>query len=104
MLTRLAGLIFCLVSFKIGLSQDYSQRGGTSLRNNVASSATTPTSWCVDDGRKNIKWSAQLGSETYGSPVVSDGRVFVGTNNAAGHVKRYPPNIDLGRSPVCLHV
>ncbi len=96
MLTRLASLIFCLVCFKIGLSQDYSQRGGTSLRNNVGSSAKTPMSWDVGDGRKNIKWSAQLGSETYGSPVVGDGRVFVGTNNAAGHVKRFPPNIDLG--------
>ncbi len=31
----------------------------------------------------NIRWTADLGSQTYGNPVVSNGRVFVGTNNAA---------------------
>ncbi len=38
----------------------------------------------------------KLGSQTYGNPVVADGRVFVGTNNGAGHLKRYPANVDLG--------
>ncbi len=33
-----------------------------------------------DDG-KNVLWTAKLGSQTYGNPVVADGRVFVGTNN-----------------------
>ena len=37
-----------------------------------------------------------LGSQTYGNPVVADGRVFVGTNNGAGHLKRYPSKVDLG--------
>ncbi len=36
--------------------------------------------WDVDTGR-NIKWVAPLGSQTYGGPVVADGKVFVGTNN-----------------------
>jgi outer membrane protein assembly factor BamB len=41
-----------------------------------------PTSWVVEEGKqKNIKWVANLGNTTYGSPVVHDGRVFVGTNN-----------------------
>jgi len=30
---------------------------------------------------KNVKWAAKLGSQTYGNPVVSQGKVFVGTNN-----------------------
>lgn len=30
---------------------------------------------------KNIKWSAQLGTETYSTPVVAGGRVYIGTNN-----------------------
>ena len=30
---------------------------------------------------KNIKWIAHLGSQTYGNPVVSNGKVFVGTND-----------------------
>jgi hypothetical protein len=31
--------------------------------------------------RGNVKWSARLGSETFGSPVVAGGKVFIGTNN-----------------------
>src|SRR6266576_3567728 len=30
---------------------------------------------------KNIKWSARLGSQTHSTPVVSAGRVYIGTNN-----------------------
>lgn len=30
---------------------------------------------------KNIKWSAHLGTETYSTPVVASGRVYIGTNN-----------------------
>jgi outer membrane protein assembly factor BamB len=30
---------------------------------------------------KNIKWVAKLGSQSYGNPTVSQGKVFVGTNN-----------------------
>ena len=46
--------------------------------------------------RKNIKWWAKLGSETYCSPVIANGMVFVGTNNANGYLKRYPSSVDLG--------
>jgi len=30
---------------------------------------------------QNIKWSAQLGTETHSTPVVAGGRVYIGTNN-----------------------
>lgn len=30
---------------------------------------------------KNVKYVVKLGSQTYGNPVVADGRLFVGTNN-----------------------
>ena len=30
---------------------------------------------------KNIKWTARLGSETWSTPVVASGKVFIGTNN-----------------------
>ena len=39
-----------------------------------------PTEWDIATG-KNIKWTAALGSQSYGNPVIVDGRVFVGTNN-----------------------
>ncbi|MGM0489138.1 MAG: PQQ-binding-like beta-propeller repeat protein [Planctomycetota bacterium] len=31
---------------------------------------------------EGIKWSVDLGSQAYGTPVVSQGRVFIGTNNS----------------------
>jgi outer membrane protein assembly factor BamB len=30
---------------------------------------------------KNVKWMADLGSKSYGGPVVAEGKVFIGTNN-----------------------
>jgi outer membrane protein assembly factor BamB len=43
-----------------------------------------PTDWSIAEGkRKNIKWVAQLGNKVYGGPVISGGKVFVGTNNAS---------------------
>jgi len=31
---------------------------------------------------EKVKWIAKLGSQSYGNPTVSDGKVFLGTNNA----------------------
>lgn len=45
---------------------------------------------------QNIKWCAPLGSYTAGSPVVSGGRVFIGTNNAYGYLPKYPADEDFG--------
>ncbi len=64
-------------------------------RNNVFTAPVTPESWDVKTG-KNVLWSAKLGSQSYSSPVVSGGRVFVGTNNAGGYVDRLPSTTDLG--------
>ena len=36
----------------------------------------------------NIKWVAELGSQTYGTPVVAEGRVLAGTNNDFARDKR----------------
>ena len=74
---------------------DWPEWGGSSLRNNVSSQTGIPTQWNVESGQ-NILWSASLGSETYGNPVVANGKVFVGSNNGAGYVARYPSKIDLG--------
>ena len=64
-------------------------------RNNVFTAPIAPESWNVETG-ENIRWSAKLGSLAYGAPVVSGGRVFVGTNNAGGFVERFPKTKDLG--------
>ena len=53
--------------------------GGTPDRNMISNQRVV-TSWDVKTG-KNVKWVARLGSQSYGNPVVADGRVYVGTNN-----------------------
>ena len=54
--------------------------GGTANRNMVSGMRGLPTEWDVDTGL-NVKWVAQLGSQSYGNPVVAEGVVVVGTNN-----------------------
>lgn len=74
---------------------DSPQLGHSRYRNNVTGAQNIPTEWDVMSG-KNIKWSIKLGSQTYASPVVANGKVFVGTNNGNGYVKRYSSKVDLG--------
>jgi outer membrane protein assembly factor BamB len=59
---------------------DWPMWGGTPDRNMVSSMKGIPTSWDIKTN-KNVKWMAQLGSQSYGNPVVSGGQVYVGTNN-----------------------
>jgi outer membrane protein assembly factor BamB len=61
---------------------DWPMWGGTPDRNMVSTMKGLPTTWDVKT-KKNVKWVAELGSQTYGNPVVSGGMVFVGTNNEA---------------------
>ena len=56
--------------------------GGTPDRNMVSNMKGLPTTWDVKT-KKNVKWVAELGSQTYGNPVVANGVVLVGTNNEA---------------------
>jgi outer membrane protein assembly factor BamB len=76
-------------------ASDWPQMGGTGLRNSVVNARQIPTNWDVGSG-ENVRWSVPLGSTTYGNPVVANGKVFVGTNNGAGYLERYPPTVDLG--------
>jgi outer membrane protein assembly factor BamB len=76
-------------------SHDWPQWGGWSGRNNTPEGNNIPTTWDIES-EENIKWSAKLGSQTYGNPVVANGKVYVGTNNNAGYLKRYPRSVDLG--------
>lgn len=61
---------------------DWPMWGGTPDRNMVSGMKSPPTSWDIPS-KKNVKWVAALGSQTYGNPVVAGGMVFVGTNNEA---------------------
>src|SRR5262244_3477195 len=59
---------------------DWPMWGGTPDRNMVSALKGMPISWDVKT-KKNIKWIAALGSQSYGNPVVAGGQVYVGTNN-----------------------
>lgn len=54
--------------------------GGSFSRNMVSDEKHLPDDWDPQSGR-NIKWTAELGSQSYAGPVVAGGKVFVGTNN-----------------------
>src|SRR5687768_16332474 len=58
-------------------------------------SRIVPKAWDLATG-KNVRWSVPLGSVSYGSPIVSGGKVFVGTNNTHAYLARYPASVDLG--------
>jgi len=59
---------------------DWPMWGGTPDRNMASNMKGLPAEWDVKT-KKNVKWVAELGSQSYGNPVVADGMVFVGTNN-----------------------
>lgn len=48
------------------------------------------------DGGDDVLWTGALGSQTYGNPTVAGGRVYVGTNNGAGHRPKHPASEDRG--------
>jgi outer membrane protein assembly factor BamB len=86
---------------------DWSMWGGTTTRNNTPKGVDICTEWEVGsfdsktgewkrDKSENIKWVSRLGSQSYGNPVVANGQIYVGSNNGAGYLKRYPAAIDLG--------
>ncbi|MEQ1827411.1 MAG: PQQ-binding-like beta-propeller repeat protein [Pirellula sp.] len=83
-----------IAKLKVG-AKDWPQWGGSPERNNVPMTGPLPTKFDVKTG-ENIRWSMPLGSETYGNPVIANGKVYVGTNNGNGYLKRYPAEVDLG--------
>ena len=82
MIKRASALVVLLVATGAGLSADWPMWGGTPSRNMVSSMTGLPTMWDIKTG-KNVKWVVELGSQSYGNPVVGGGVVLVGTNNEA---------------------
>ncbi|MEO1998473.1 MAG: PQQ-binding-like beta-propeller repeat protein, partial [Planctomycetaceae bacterium] len=90
-----------------GERRDWTMWGGSPARNNVSMGEHIPSIWNVGDfdaksgawlpaGSNNIRWVIPIGTQTYATPAIAEGRVFIGSNNGHGYVKRYPSNIDLG--------
>ncbi len=73
-------------------AQDWPQWGGRNERNFVSSARGLPASFLppgvmIDRGRKtavsgeNVRWAAPLGTQTYVTPAVAGGRIFMGSND-----------------------
>ncbi len=77
--TRLliAALTLCTIGF---YSAESAMWGGTTERNMISNEKNLPAQWDPSSGL-NIKWTASLGSQTFGNPIISNGKVFAGTNN-----------------------
>src|SRR3954471_2909040 len=62
------------------LGGDQPQWGAAWSRNMVSSERGLPDSFDPKSG-KNIRWRANLGTETHSTPIVAGGRVYIGSNN-----------------------
>jgi outer membrane protein assembly factor BamB len=75
---------------------DWPMLGGTNERNHVNLVETKlADDWDLKT-KRNIKWVAELGSQSYGPPVIAGGKIFTGTNNGAGRNPRHPNSQDKG--------
>lgn len=71
---------FLLQCAWIGFGADQPQWGSAWERNMVSDEVHLPSKFNLDSGR-HVKWMAELGTESHSTPVVSGGKVFIGTNN-----------------------
>ena len=61
-------------------ADDWPMFGGRPDRNMVSGEKGLPEKW-DKSGKKDVLWSAALGTQTYGGVAVAGGRVYIGTNN-----------------------
>ena len=105
--TALLVVLVFLVGGRTGDATDWPQFGRDVDRNPVSPEKNPPLDWhigeydratrqWIQDKARNIKWIARLGSMTFGTPVIAGGHVYIGTNNGAAYLKRYPSDVDLG--------
>ena len=73
-------LAMTVLAVTTGHAADQPQWGQYHSRNMVSDETGLPES-CDPATGKNIKWSIPIGTQSYATPVVSQGRVIIGTNN-----------------------
>lgn len=84
MRTRLLGVAVGLLTSSVVVSQDWPAFRGP-LGDGVSTSKTAPTTWGKNE---NIKWRIAMSRPANGSPIVSNGRVFVTQSEDAEGKKR----------------
>ena len=82
---------------------DWNQWAGSPARNNVAEATDLPIEWEIGgfdrktgawkkDSAQNVLWVSALGSQSYGNPVVANGKVYVGSASGS-----YQTTLDVGK-------
>ena len=88
------GILLVLAFPVVVPAADWPQWGGRNERNFASDEKNMPVDFHPGGEKvegetkvpippKNIKWVARLGTQTYGNPTVSNGRIFIGTNDAS---------------------
>ncbi|HUU09990.1 MAG TPA: PQQ-binding-like beta-propeller repeat protein [Phycisphaerae bacterium] len=75
-----AGLLLAALLAAAAAAADQPQWGERHSRNMISDETGLPETFDPATGA-NIKWKARIGNETYGTPVIAGGRVFIGTNH-----------------------
>lgn len=79
-MNRLLCQIFIALYALHAMAGDQPQWGQAWSRNMVSAEKRLPAIFDPNKGL-NVRWSAQLGNESYSTPIVANGRVYIGTNN-----------------------
>ena len=74
-------VVVAFVSSGLARAADQPQWGQRHSRNMVSNETGLPASFDPETG-ENVKWSASLGNDAYGSPAIASGKVLVGANNS----------------------
>jgi outer membrane protein assembly factor BamB len=69
-----------MLACDVSRAADQPQWGQRYTRNLVSEERNLPASFDPDTG-ENVRWVADMGSKSYATPIVAEGRVLVGTNN-----------------------
>ena len=86
-----AGALVCCTQ-----AADQPQWGHAWTRNQVSSETGLPATFAPETG-ENIKWIAPLGTRCYATPVIADGRIYIGTNNGAPRMADATPRSGMVR-------
>jgi outer membrane protein assembly factor BamB len=84
-----AGLLILGIAAGIARAGDWPMYGHDASRNMVAPGESGLISDADPATGRNVLWTAEIGSQSYGNATVAGGRVFLGTNNANPHDPKY---------------
>jgi len=80
--------IMLIFAVSLSFAGDQPQWGEKHTRNMVSTEKNLVSAFDPDTG-ENVKWTAPLGSATWSTPIVAQGKVFIGTNNQSPRDPRH---------------